>query len=56
MQSKLAHEVRLAAIAATQLLTPEERLNAFLEHSQLMMQLHEAGKILETTPRLVLKS
>jgi hypothetical protein len=50
MQSKLAQEARLAAIAATQLLTPEERLNAFLEHCQLMMELHEAGENLRNNP------
>jgi hypothetical protein len=50
MQSKLAQEARLAAIAATQLLTPEERLNAFLAHCQLMMELHEAGENLRNNP------
>jgi hypothetical protein len=50
MQSKLAQEARLAAIAATQRLTPEERLNAFLEHCQLMMELHEAGENLRNNP------
>ena len=50
MQSKLAQEARLAVIAATQLLTPEERLNAFLEHCQLMMELHEAGENLRNNP------
>ena len=50
MQSKLAQEARLAAIAATQLLTPEERLDAFLEHSQLMMELHEAAENLRNNP------
>ena len=56
MQSKLAQQARLAAIAATQLLTPEERLNAFLAHCQLMVELHEAGKNLGTIPPPVRKS
>jgi hypothetical protein len=56
MQSKLAQQARLAAIAATQLLTPEERLNAFLAHCQLMVELHDAGKNLRTIPPPVRKS
>ncbi len=43
MESKLALEARRALLAETQRLTPEERLNAFLEHCQLMMALYEAG-------------
>jgi hypothetical protein len=50
MHSKLAQDARLAAIAATQLLTPEERLNAFLAHCQLMMELHAAGESLRNNP------
>ena len=49
MESKLAQEARRAAIAGAQLLTPEERLNAFLEHCQLMMALYEAGRLLRAT-------
>ena len=50
MQSKLAQEARLAAIATTQLLTPEKRLNAFLAHCRLMMELHEAEENLRNNP------
>jgi hypothetical protein len=56
MQSKLAQEVRLAAIAAAQLLPPDERRNAFLEHCQLMMELHEAGKNLRNNPAICAQS
>jgi hypothetical protein len=48
MQSKLAQEARRALLADAQLLTPEERLNAFLEHCQLMIALYEAGQMLRT--------
>jgi hypothetical protein len=44
MKSKLAEEAEQALIEATQKLSPEERLNAFLEHCQLVMELYEAGK------------
>ena len=44
MQSKLANEAKLALLAATRLLTPEQRLNAFLAHCQLMTELHAAGQ------------
>jgi hypothetical protein len=48
MESKLASQAKQALIAATQRLTPEQRLNAFLEHSRLMMALHQAGKRLRS--------
>ena len=48
MESKLATDARRALLAASQRLTPEERLNAFLAHSRLMLELHEAGKRLRT--------
>jgi hypothetical protein len=44
MESKVALQARQEQIAAAQLLTPEERLNAFLEHCQLMVALYEAGR------------
>ncbi|HVS75401.1 MAG TPA: hypothetical protein VHE11_00595 [Steroidobacteraceae bacterium] len=43
MESKLARDARQALIAATQRLTPEERLQAFLRHCRLMMSLYQAG-------------
>ena len=43
VESKLAQQLRQELIAATQALTPEQRLEAFLEHSQLIAELYEAG-------------
>ena len=53
MESKLAREAQQALIADCRLMTPEERLNAFLEHCQLMAALYEAGQQLrsESNPR-----
>ena len=44
MESKLAQQAERALIDAMRRLTPEERLNAFLIHCQLMMELHRAGQ------------
>jgi hypothetical protein len=44
VESKLAQQLRQELIAATLALTPEQRLEAFLEHSQLMAELYEAGR------------
>jgi hypothetical protein len=44
MESKLAKEAERALIEATQKLSPEERLNAFLAHCRLVTQLYEAGQ------------
>jgi hypothetical protein len=44
MESKLAKQADLALVAATQRLTPEERLNAFLTHCRLIMDLYVAGR------------
>ena len=44
MDSKLARDARDALLADTQRLSPEERLNAFLEHCQLVMALYQAGQ------------
>ena len=43
MESKVAKEAERALIEATQRLSPEERLNAFLAHCRLVMELYEAG-------------
>jgi len=51
MESKLAREARQALIAATQRLSPEERLNAFLAHSRLMVALHQAGQQIRSASR-----
>lgn len=44
LQRQRGQEVDPGLIAATQGLTPEERLNAFLTHSRLMMELYNAGQ------------
>jgi hypothetical protein len=51
MHSKIATEAKAALVAATQRLTPENRLNAFLEHCRLMMSLRQAGRELQSRPR-----
>ena len=43
VESKLAQQLRQELIAATQALTPEQRLEAFLEHCQLVAELYGAG-------------
>lgn len=44
MQSRLAHEAEADLIEIMRRMTPEERLNAFLEHCQLVMELYNAGR------------
>ena len=44
MESKLAKQAERALVEATQRLSPEERLNAFLTHCRLLMELHGAGQ------------
>ena len=44
LKSKLAAQAKLDLVALTQSLTPEQRLEAFLTHSQLMMELYMAGE------------
>jgi hypothetical protein len=53
MESKLAREAQQALIADNRLMTPEERLNAFLEHCQLVAALYDAGQQLrsDSNPR-----
>jgi hypothetical protein len=46
MQSKLAMAAKDALIARAARLSPEERLNAFLAHSRLLVELHVAGAYL----------
>ena len=43
-ESKLAAQAKLDLVALTQSMTPEQRLEAFLMHSQLMMELYMAGQ------------
>jgi hypothetical protein len=41
-------ELDFGLVAANQRLSPEERLNAFLTHSRLMMELYKAGQAVRT--------
>jgi hypothetical protein len=50
MESKLANAAKMALLTATRRLTPEQRLNAFLAHCQLMMELYAAGQKLRAAP------
>jgi hypothetical protein len=50
MESKVAKEAERALIEATQRLSPEERLNAFLEHCRLVTQLYETGQKMRSRP------
>jgi predicted XRE-type DNA-binding protein len=47
-ESRLADGARDSLIESTRRLTAEERLNAFLEHSQLVTEIHEAARTAET--------
>jgi predicted XRE-type DNA-binding protein len=50
-KSKLAQDAREALIDAARLLTPEQRLNAMLEQTQLVSELHAAGRKMRRTAR-----
>lgn len=45
-RSRLAEAARSALIESARLLTPEQRLDAMLEQSQLIGELHAAGRLL----------
>jgi predicted XRE-type DNA-binding protein len=47
-ESKLADSARDSLLESTRRLTAEQRLDAFLEHSQLVTEIHEAGRSAET--------
>jgi predicted XRE-type DNA-binding protein len=47
-RSKLGEEARESLNESASRLTPAERLQAFLEHNELMGALHQAGRIAET--------
>jgi predicted XRE-type DNA-binding protein len=47
IRSKLADEARATVVQSEASLTPSQRLEAFLEHNQLMGSLHEAGRAAE---------
>jgi hypothetical protein len=44
MESKVAKDAERALVEATQRLSPEERVNAFLAHCRLVTELFEAGQ------------
>jgi len=50
MESKIATAAERAVIEATQRLVPEERLDAFLVHCRLIMDIHSAGQQARTQP------
>jgi hypothetical protein len=50
-ESKLAAQAKLDLVALTQSMTPEQRLEAFLTHSQLMMELYMAGEEIRSKSR-----
>jgi predicted XRE-type DNA-binding protein len=43
-RSKVADDARNALLATVREMTPEQRLNAHLKHSELVFSLHRAGK------------
>ena len=51
-KSRLADEARAALSQSTQRLTPEQRLEAHLKHSQLMTELHDAGQARPSAKRV----
>jgi hypothetical protein len=44
MESRLARETEAAPFDTMRRMTPEQRLDAFLEHCQLVMELYNAGR------------
>ncbi len=44
MESNLSKHLEADLIAAMRLLSPEQKLNAFLTHCQLMMELYQVGQ------------
>jgi hypothetical protein len=44
LQRRTGQELDQDLLAATQRLTPEQRLDAFLTQSRLMMELYQAGQ------------
>jgi hypothetical protein len=50
-ESKLAAQAKLDLVALTQSMTPEQRLEAFLTHTRLMMELYLAGEEIRSKSR-----
>jgi predicted XRE-type DNA-binding protein len=46
-KSQLADEARHSLDVSEKRLTPSQRLEAFLEHNQLLAELHQAGRVAE---------
>lgn len=44
MHSRVAEQAKRSLQESMRRLTPEERLNAFLEHCQLVMELYKVGQ------------
>lgn len=51
MDSKLSLQAKAALLIAAQTLTPEQRLNAFLQHCRLMMELERGGRQAQPCPQ-----
>lgn len=47
LESKLARQARESLLESERRLTPAERLEAFLEHNQLLGAFHQAGRAAE---------
>lgn len=56
MESRIAKEAERSLIEATQRLSPEQRLNAYLEHCRLVMELYEAEQRLRSQSSPALES
>ena len=44
MESRLAREADADLLETMRRMTPEQKLNAFLDHCQLVMELYQAGR------------
>jgi hypothetical protein len=44
MESRLARQAKAALLNTMRRMTPEQRLDAFLQHCQLVMELYDAGR------------
>jgi hypothetical protein len=51
MKSRIAEQAEQALLESMRRLTREERLNAFLQHCQLMMSLYQVGERQRMQPR-----
>jgi hypothetical protein len=51
METKMTQQARQAVLAATQRLDTEERVNAFLAQSRMMVAVYQAGRVLNRRSR-----